>query len=373
MNPSLGGSLLDRLQTADGTQKLADLSGKVIFDRLREVSFAAPILDLQPIGLDKLQISETSDTFTKPEFIEPSARAMTIGFRGDSRTQIMRGDRAFMSFYTIASAVWQKTEQELQIYRDIPLSQLLEQNTLKDMQEIRDHGFLIHAEAAVQALQQEANNGTVTSLTSATLQSATPPVEFSVVKGEYARNAVTTPGAASFNLQRPDLVALKKMMSNNRLEHAQLLVSAPDLDSVDAWTLEDTGDRVQSDTYTTGFKGNMLLGLKVIKSIKTDILRPGNVYLFAAPNFLGRFYLLNKTKFYVDKRFNWISWQAWEDLGMLILNVAGVRKLELYSGDATANDVNSILTRVSPKAERELGAKNNRVAEGVRFPQVQSV
>jgi len=373
LHQMMSAGLAERLSSPDGQVKMADLSGKLIFDRLREEAFSSTILNMRPIGLDECQLSENSDTFVKMEFIEPQSRAMTMNFRGDSTAEIMRASRAFMSFYTIASQMWQKTEEEMQIYRSIPVSQILEQNTLKDMQELRDHGFLAHCEAAVQAMQKEANGGSTTTLNSTALQGGSPPVEFSVVKGESARNAVGTPNATALLIQRPDFVALKQKLSANRLEHAVVLISAPDLDGVDAWTLEDTGDRVQSDTYTTGFKGNMLLGLKVIKTVKTDMLRAGNVYLFTAPQFLGRFYLLNKTKFYVDKRFNRISWQAWETLGMMLLNVASVKKLELYSGDATSLDADSIRASVLPKAEGALGAKNNRVDEGVRYPQVYSV
>jgi len=370
----MSAGLADRLNSPDGQMKMADLSGKLIFDRLREQCFSFPILAGRPIGIDECQLSENSDTLVKMEFVEPQSRAMSMNFRGDSETRIIRADRAFMSFYTIASEVFQKTEEEMQMYRSIPVSQILERNTLKDMEELRDHGFLTHAEAAVQYMQKEANGGTTTALNATSLQSGSPPVEFSVVKGVLARDV--TPGnesSVALNIQRPDFVALKKMLSANRLEHSCVLISAPDLDGVDAWTLEDTGDRVQSDTHSAGFKGNMLLGIKVVKSIKSDILRPGNVYLFTAPQFLGRFYLLNKTKFYVDKRFNRISWQAWETLGMLLLNVSSVKKLELYSCDATSVDDDSLRSEVLPKAERDLGAKNNRVEEGGRFPVVSSL
>ena len=370
----MSSGLADRLTSPDGQMKVADLSGKLIFDRLREQAFSSPILAMRPIGIDECQLSENSDTLVKMEFMEPQSRAMSMNFRGDSESRIIRADRAFMSFYTIASEIFQKTEEEMQIYRSIPVSQILERNTLKDMEELRDHGFLTHCEAAVQYMQKEANGGTDTELSCSSLQSATPPEEFSVIKGELARSA--TAGSEStvpFNIQRPDFVALKKTLSKNRLEHSCVLLSAPDLDGVDAWTLEDTGDRVQSETHGAGFTGNKLLGIKIIRSIKSDILVPGNVYLFTAPHFLGRFYLLNRTKFYVDKRFNRISWQAWETLGMILLNVASVKKLELYSADASPVDANSLRTAVSPKAERDLGAKNNRLVEGGRFPTVTSL
>ena len=107
-----------------------------------------------------------------------------------------------------------------------------------------------------------------------------------------------------------------------------------------------------------------------MKTIKTDILRRGNMYVFTDPKFFGKFYVLNQTKFYIDKKFNQISWQAWEDIAMSVINVAAVRKLELYPSDATVNDTDGILSSVIPVGETDLGALNNRVDQGVRFPAV---
>jgi hypothetical protein len=55
---------------------------------------------------------------------------------------------------------------------------------------------------------------------------------------------------------------------------------------------------------------------------------------------------------------------------MAVLNIAAVRKLELYSGDATALNTDSILSNVVPVAEDALGAVNNRVDAGLKFPNV---
>jgi len=94
------------------------------------------------------------------------------------------------------------------------------------------------------------------------------------------------------------------------------------------------------------------------------------VYAYTSPEFLGRFYILNNIKFYIDKVINLIKFVAWKDVGMSIVNIASVRKLELYSGDATTADADSILSAVTPKSEEDLGAPNNRAAERQFFPTV---
>ena len=139
------------------------------------------------------------------------------------------------------------------------------------------------------------------------------------------------------------------------------------------------GDKIVGETSVDGYKYSTVIGRKFIRTLKTDILRPGNIYAFTAPEFLGGFMVLNKTKFYADKERNRVSFEAWEDIGMYIGNVAACRKLELYAGSVETSAEapvgnfpanNSVTTRFSPKPEKELGKLNNLVEEGQTFPQV---
>jgi len=354
-----------KLSTSEGKEKIAEYGGSYIRDRLREVSFARKVIPPEQVTRADCQRSVNHDTLVKVVDIEPQSRAMAITFRGQPNARFIRGDRAEIAFFTISSEMFQKTEQELLAY-EMPITKVIEENSVKDIQEIEDREFTIHIEAAVQALQTEANGGTSVPLHVGTIGST---VEFSVRKGELARNASGNT-AEVLPVQRPDLINLFKMLDGNRLRAERMLMTEVDWDDILQWTVEDFGDRVQSETTVDGYKYNTLLGHSYIRTIKTDILRPGNVYIFTKPEFFGKFYVLNNTKFYIDKIANTITFQAWEDIGMSVLNIAAVRKLELYSGDATLGDADGLLTNFIPKAEDALGAVNNRVSEGLKFPQV---
>jgi len=356
-----------KLATADGKEKLAEYGGSYIRDRLREVSYARKVIPPENVTRADCQRSVNHDTLVKIVDIEPKSRAMAITFRGQPTARFIRGSRAEVAFYTISSEIFQKTEQELLAY-EMPITKIIEENSVKDIQEIEDREFTTHIEAAVQALQQEANGGSVTALNSTNLQAGSV-VEFSVIKGELARNA-TTADATVRPVQRPDIVRLFKLLDGNRLRSERMLMTEVDWDDILQWTLEDNGDRIQSETAVEGWKYNTILGRSYIRTIKTDILRPGNIYIFTKPEFFGKFYVLNNTKFYIDKIANMITFQAWEDIGMAVLNIAAVRKLELYSGDATSLNTDSILSNVVPVAEDALGAVNNRVDAGLKFPNV---
>jgi hypothetical protein len=359
-----------RLESNEGKEKIAEYGGNYIRDRLREVSFARKIVPTEPVTRADCQRSVNHDTLVKIVDVEPKSRAMAITFRGQPSANFIRAERAEIPFFTISSEKFEKVEQELLAY-EMPITKIIEDNSVKDIQEIEDREFLIHIESAVQALQAEANGvGTAPALNATTLQGATPPVEFSVRKGELARAATVDTGVP-LPLQRPDIVNLYKLLDGNRLRAEMTLLTEVDWDDILQWTVEDFGDRLQSETTTDGYKYNTLLGRAYVRTIKTDLLRPGNLYTFTKPEFFGKFYVLNNTKFYIDKIANLITWQSWEDIAIGIINIAAVRKLELYSGDATVNDTDGILSSVTPAEEEDLGAVNNKVAQGLHYPMVE--
>jgi hypothetical protein len=356
-----------KLDTSEGKEKIAEYAGTYIRDRLREVSFARKIVPPQMVTRADCQRSVNHDTLVKIVDVEPKSRAMAITFRGQPTARFIRAPRAEVAFFTISSEKFEKTEQELLAY-EMPVTKVIEDNSVKDIQEVEDREWLIHVEAAVQALQAEANGGTVTTLNASAVQAGTV-VEFSVRKGELAR-AAATDDATVYPVQRPDFVNLFKMLDGRRLRAERILLTEPDWDDILQWTVEDFGDRVQSETTVDGYKYNLILGRAYVRTIKTDILRPGNIYVFTKPDFFGKFYILNNTKFYIDKIANLITWQSWEDIAMAVINIASVRKMELYSGDATSVDADGILSGVIPVAEEDLGAENNRVDDGLVFPDI---
>lgn len=357
-----------KLASAEGREKVAEYGGSYIRDRLREVAYSRKVIPPEQVTRADCQRSVNHDTLVKIVDVEPQSRALVISFRGQPTARFIRGPKAEIAFYTISSEMFQKTEQELLAY-EMPITKIIEENSVKDIQEIEDREFTIHVEAAVQALQTEANGGTPTALNWTTVDAGTV-TEFSIRKGELARVA-TVNDAVVRPVQRPDVVNLFKLLDGNRLRAERLLMTEVDWDDLLQWTVEDFGDRLQSETAVDGYKYNTVLGKAYIRTIKTDILRPGNIYVFTAPEFFGKFYVLNNTKFYIDKVANQITFQAWEDIGMGLINIAAVRKMELYSGDANpATDADGLLAEFIPVDEEALGAINNRVDQGLKFPQV---
>jgi hypothetical protein len=358
-----------RLDSAEGKSKIAELGGSWIRDRLREVAYSRHILPPEQVTRADCQRSVNHDALVKIVDVEPQSRAMAITFRDSPTARFVRGPKAEVPFFTISSEKFEKTEQELLAY-EAPITKIIEDNSVKDIQEIEDREFTRHIEAAVQALQAEINTTGVKYNATRIRAGDTQAQVVSAVKGELALAADGVDFLVR-PVQRPDFVELFKLSDGNRLRSERLLITEVDHDDVLSWTVDDFGDRITSETVVDGYKYNTLLGRKVVRTVKTDILRPGNVYIFTAPQFFGKFYILNNTKFYIDKIANVITWQCWEDIGMAVINIAAVRKLELYRGSVKPGDEDTGSPAKLPKSEEDLGAENNRVDAGLHFPSVQ--
>ena len=361
---------IERLET-EGPTKTAAASLNYIKDRLRESSFADMIVPNERVVRGDLQRSTEHDTLVKIVDIEPGSRAMAVNFRGQPTAEYVNGKRYAISFFTISSLKFEIVEQELMAY-EMPITRIIEENSLKDMVEVKDREFLNHVESCVNAMQAEGNSG------SAAFSVAGGQLTVSKIKGVLATQSG---GSATdfdvYAIQRADIVNIKKLLKRQivvgsetiragRLRPALMLMTESDADDFDQWTHEDYGDRLQSETALDGYTYNKVLGLRIIRTIKNDILREGNVYVFTAPEFFGRNYTLNDVNFYIDKVANRIFWQAWMDVGMGFGNIAAVVKLELYPGDATHANATSVV----PVEESAIGALNNKVAEGLTFPNI---
>jgi hypothetical protein len=93
--------------------------------------------------------------------------------------------------------------------------------------------------------------------------------------------------------------------------------------------------------------------------------------VFTKPEFFGKFYVLNNTKFYIDKIANMITFQAWEDIAMAVDQHRRGAQARALLGRREPDDERGLPPReLHPEVEDSLGAINNRVDAGLKFPQV---
>lgn len=351
-----------------------------IKDRLRENCFCDMVVPPRQVQRSELERSTEHDTLVYIDEIEPGGtRAMTLTFRGQPDATYVTGKRYAISFWTISSLRFEIVEQELAAYR-MPVTRIIEENSIKDMLEVKDREFIVHVDSCIEAFQEEGNGGAVAFNT--TNVNAGTAIGVSKLKGVNAL-ARATDDFVPLAIQKEDIVRIKQLLKREifdssdvrvrkgRLRPAVMLATEADTDLFDLWTTEDVGSVHQSKAVQEGYAYDQSVGLRIIRTIKNDILREGNVYVFTEAGYFGRNFIYNDIKFYVDKKANRIFWQAWMDIGMGFANIASVVKLELYSGAVTPGAEDAGYSRAIPVTEDEIGAQNNKAAQGLTFPRVE--
>jgi len=283
---------ISKLDTAEGLEKAAQAGGAFVRERLREVSFARAILPPEYVTKADCQRSVHHDTLVKICDIEPQSSAAAVNFRGKTHEQYIEGDRYEIPFFKIESDKFRKNEAELLAY-DYPVTKVIEENSVKDIQKVEDSKFIEFSDAVIAA------------------------------NGKNVLPAAAGPATSE------NLVKLFKALDTDELSVGTILMNKADW--LDFMTQEGAiiGSPLASEIIVNGYKYNTILGHKLVVTIKSSIVAPGTIYIFTDPMYLGNFYILNDTKFYIEKRGDMVSWQTWEYVGMGFGNLRACAKMEL--------------------------------------------
>lgn len=326
---ALNSTFVSRLENGDMT-KLATLGATYIKKLLREASFAYKVQPPQQVTKADVQRSKDHEGFSKIIDIEPDSQAVVLDFRAQPKGEWVTSKRAEMFFWTFSSKRFQKTEQELLSY-EMPITRVLEINTVKDIQTQIDKGYINLSEAAIR-------------------------IEIAAGRLNKNVNVVVPAGAKRGIKTKGDLVRLFDTMDGDARPLGCMLMSKVMFNSFIEQPATEVGSILASEVSIDGLRYNTLLGVKCITSIKSNpaydyLLYPNEIWLFTEPDYLGRILVLNNMKFWIDKEANLIKWQSWMDLGMLIVGSHGVAR-EVYSraaddytqaADATKNPYGKIL------------------------------
>lgn len=279
------------LSNPEEKEKLAEAGGAFVRQKLRELSFARRIVPPVMVTKDDCQRSEDHDGLVKVIDKEPDSQAMAISFRGKPEAKYIDGERYTVKFFTVSSERFQKTEQELLSY-EMPITKVIEENSVKDIQKIEDTRFKTWVDYAITAsgLTQTISDTTV---------------------------------------EKTGISALSRLISTKELKLDTILMTQLDFNDILAWNANSFGDKVASEVVVDGYKYETVMGYKLVTTIKSDIIDEGTFYGFTAPQFLGNFFILNQTKFWVDKEANLVSFQSWEDVAMGIGNVNAAAEIKL--------------------------------------------
>jgi len=283
---------ISRLDTADGIEKASQAGGAFVRERLRELSFARGILPPEYVTKADCQRSVNHDTLVKIVDIEPQSQAAAVNFRGKAFERYIEGDRYEIPFFKIESEKFRKNEAELLAF-DYPVTKVIEENSVKDVQKIEDGKFIEFTNAVIAA------------------------------NGKNIAPAAAGPATSE------NLVKLFKALDTDELAVGCILMHKADWDDFMTQESAIIGSPLASEILVNGYKYNTILGHKLVVTIKSSIVAPGDIYIFTDPKYLGNFLILNDTKFYIEKRADMITWQTWEYVAIGYGNLRAAAKMTL--------------------------------------------
>ena len=282
---------IERLDTTEGLQKTAAAGAAFVRSRIREIGFARRILPPESVTRADLTRSTDHDTLIKIVDIEHESAAKAVNFASEADERYLQGKRYALPFFKVESEKFVKSEAELLAY-DYPITKVIEENSIKDIQFVEDEKFIEYAEAAV-------------SITGKRLASTATAVD------------------------RKELTSLFKMIDFDKLSVGCALMTTVDWDD---WLIQpatEIGSPLASEITVDGYKYQKILNRKLVVTNKHDIILPGEIWAFTDPAYLGNFFILNDVKFWIKKEADLVIWKTWEYIAEGFGNIKSIAKLEL--------------------------------------------
>jgi len=285
----------------EGIEKVAATTNSYIKKKIRQESFSRKIQPMEKVGKGEVQRDESGDGFYKLVDIEPDSRAVVLNLRAQPNARYVTGERARVNFLAISTERFEKNESELLAY-EMPITKILQKNNILDIQHQEDMRFykLMRAAVADSGLSHNASIG-------------------------------------SDPFQRVDLIAGKRLHAGVKLKSTSVLMTEVRYLDVETWDATAVGDSIVTDIVKTGYEHPQLSKMNLQVTNKSDIKLAtesssefdDEIWFFTAPEFMGKSYILEDTKFYIDKRGRLIMWESWEDIAQAIINVNAVSRVKI--------------------------------------------
>ena len=282
---------IERLDTAEGLQKTASAGAAFVRSRIREIGFARRILPPESVTRADTTRSTDHDTLIKIVDIEHDSKAMAVNFASEADERYVQGKRYALPFFKVESEKFVKSEGELLAY-DYPVTKIIEENSIKDIQKVEDEKFIEYAEAAVS------------------------------ITGKRLVSTAT-------QLDRKQLNSLFKMIDFDQLTVGCVLMNTVDHDDYMIQPATEVGSPLASEISVNGYKYPTILNKKLVVTNKHDIVLPGEVWAFTDPSYLGNFFILNDVKFWIKKEADLVMWKTWEYVAEGFGNIKSIAKIEL--------------------------------------------
>lgn len=294
--------LIDRIVEAeDGSSltKIAAAATKVIRTEIREEGFLRKIIPATPVTNDDLDRVVEHDRPLIIEEIEAKSKgALSVPFNVSTDIEFYYGPKGVVEFHQIKTPRYTKNINELRTYRHDIRKHIVEQG-LNDIQLQEDGSFM--------------------KVINRVVGSENAPSPYTGIQQNFVING---------GLTRNNYIEAKKFLEKMRLRTSVVLMNTSTAKEFEKFHFNEWGGPGAEDVWKKGLVGGIsdgiISGVKHIFTIKDELVPDNVMYMFAEPDYLGRFYVLQDVTMYVKKEEDIISMNATETIGLGILNAGGV-------------------------------------------------
>jgi hypothetical protein len=240
----------------------------------------------------------------------------------------------------------------------MPITKVLEQNIVRDIQEQEDVSFMDHVKASLFLSTRHRYNELVArGIVSTTKNFAN---ETQLANWLFTQNKIyqAHPWAAAIpdsalnrakgfhsNILFSDqtewnrivLRDVVKVCAARQMKAKVFLMHEYDWSDTVAWSLNEAGLEITSEIVRDGYKYTTVGGYTFVTTVRDNpsLVQPGQIFCFPSPQFLGKFLILDNTKFFINRQGRFISMEAWEEIGAGFGNILGISAIILKGAELT--------------------------------------
>jgi hypothetical protein len=298
MNTGKVNQAVYRTAMSGSQEKLASLAidlGTFVRDKLREVSIIDKVVPPNYVTHADVQRETGTSTYSMIVDKEVDSKAAVVNLSGGKAATYVKGTRVRIPFTKVETGEYQINVTELPAFT-YPVTKVIEDNQVRDVQIAKDHNAFSAVHAALTA------------------------------RGSGVGYKLETVG-----IGKSVLTNLKNLIDSQKLVTDRIIMNIQTFNEMMALDHTDLGNDLASQVFVDGYVFTTIMGMKLIVTTNSDIIPKNIIYAFAAPDFLGKQFVLQDTQFSIEKRHDLLSWKMWQVLGIGFVNVKSMAALCLNS------------------------------------------
>ena len=299
----LSEALLEKIASNDPMmmKTAEDAINDFIRKKVREDGFTRRIMPAVPIANSDLDRQLSTSKPVKIVDIEADSPAsVTVPFEEAPSQVYIRGNRFAVHFCRIRTPMFTADVDTLRTWK-MDIRQVISDNAVRDIMAAEDANLIRAVNTILIA----------------------------------AEAVVPTSGVAQWRsfsggVSRDNLVEAQTVLQSTpeSLNARTLLVNNVTRTRFGKFGRDETGGDMSQDMLIEGWTRDRLNGSDLLTTIKRTLVADNTMYMFADPKFMGKFYELEATTMFVERKAYFIKFFAYESIGATIANTSAVGRVD---------------------------------------------